>query len=417
VNFVTDRLCELSNFEPIELIERLANCEQQSSSNCCWMRPAFVQGAVMNGARTQMSECIAGCRDGAPVNITVDSFDSPELVDLIIASYRLGHIAMPTFVCDWEHLMLSRGTVYDTLLSELDGAVIFGVICTLDATTDLTITLEPLVVNTDMHIKAVTVGSEHAFIGSFNMNFDHTYWRHNWETGAYIKHAAIVDYVNTVTARMLFGHSEVRIAKFDNLELCYSFSAYQRPHLLIFEAMQSARSSIRICIFTFETLNFAAWFTLDDLLCRRMKENAGLRVEILVNGHMSRIRPNMGSRSKHFSLEKPDMCFSLEQSYPVYKPLQRLADAGASIFCVYGDSESESYYSPIHCKFCIIDDECVLDGSYNFYNTSKYSHEMYMKITDAFMAACYRSYWNDVRTKLRCIPVTTSQSVIQKKIK
>jgi len=33
-------------------------------------------------------------------------------------------------------------------------------------------------------------------------------------------------------------------------------------------------------------------------------------------------------------------------------------------------------YSPIHSKYCIIDDYIVLEGSFNWYNTSVFSHDL-----------------------------------------
>ena len=43
---------------------------------------------------------------------------------------------------------------------------------------------------------------------------------------------------------------------------------------------------------------------------------------------------------------------------------------------VYGQDDHAVPYSPIHSKYCVIDDAIVIDGSFNWYNTSVFSHDL-----------------------------------------
>ena len=46
-------------------------------------------------------------------------------------------------------------------------------------------------------------------------------------------------------------------------------------------------------------------------------------------------------------------------------------------------------YCPIHSKYCIIDDHKVLEGSFNWYNTSTYSHDLYVVAANQWVADVY----------------------------
>ncbi len=46
-------------------------------------------------------------------------------------------------------------------------------------------------------------------------------------------------------------------------------------------------------------------------------------------------------------------------------------------------------YSPIHSKQCVIDEQVVLDGSFNWYNTSVLSHDLMVVVNHREVARLY----------------------------
>ena len=56
---------------------------------------------------------------------------------------------------------------------------------------------------------------------------------------------------------------------------------------------------------------------------------------------------------------------------------RRLKSAGLRVGPgVDGQTEHKVPYSPIHSNNCVIDDYIVLEGSFNGYNTSVFSHDL-----------------------------------------
>ena len=69
--------------------------------------------------------------------------------------------------------------------------------------------------------------------------------------------------------------------------------------------------------------------------------------------------------------------------------VRRLRDAGLPIALVYGVHDRSVPYSPIHSKQCVIDDQVVLDGSFNWYNTSTLSHDLMVVLNHRDVARLY----------------------------
>jgi phosphatidylserine/phosphatidylglycerophosphate/cardiolipin synthase-like enzyme len=65
-----------------------------------------------------------------------------------------------------------------------------------------------------------------------------------------------------------------------------------------------------------------------------------------------------------------------ELNRPLLPAVQRLKSVGIAVGLVYGQDDLAVPYSPIHSKYCIIDDAIVLEGSFNWYNTSVFSHDL-----------------------------------------
>ena len=64
----------------------------------------------------------------------------------------------------------------------------------------------------------------------------------------------------------------------------------------------------------------------------------------------------------------------------------------------YGRHDQPVPYCPIHSKYCVIDERLVLEGSFNWYNTSVFSHDLYVVASDAWLA---RLYLNEYEQTLR----------------
>jgi phosphatidylserine/phosphatidylglycerophosphate/cardiolipin synthase-like enzyme len=46
-------------------------------------------------------------------------------------------------------------------------------------------------------------------------------------------------------------------------------------------------------------------------------------------------------------------------------------------------------YCPLHSKYCVIDDCIVLEGSFNWYNTSVFSHDLLVVAANPAVARAY----------------------------
>ena len=94
-------------------------------------------------------------------------------------------------------------------------------------------------------------------------------------------------------------------------------------------------------------------------------------MHILFNGHLA--------RQGRIGVERP---MQKELNRPLLPAVQRLRNAGIAVGLVYGQDDHPVPYSPIHSKYCIIDDSIVIEGSFNWYNTSVFSHERLVVINN-----------------------------------
>ena len=56
--------------------------------------------------------------------------------------------------------------------------------------------------------------------------------------------------------------------------------------------------------------------------------------------------------------------------------MARLHRAAVPMALAYGITDQRVPYCPLHSKYCVIDDYIVLEGSFNWYNTSVFSHDL-----------------------------------------
>jgi phosphatidylserine/phosphatidylglycerophosphate/cardiolipin synthase-like enzyme len=136
-----------------------------------------------------------------------------------------------------------------------------------------------------------------------------------------------------------------------------------RPHHAILGEINRARRSVKLCLFLIgELVGEHNDSVVDALINAR---NRGVDVQILLNGHVARNGRIGVERLMHDELNRP-----------LLPAVQRLKSAGLRVGLVYGQTEHKVPYSPIHSKYCVIDDYIVLEGSFNWYNTSAFSHDL-----------------------------------------
>jgi phosphatidylserine/phosphatidylglycerophosphate/cardiolipin synthase-like enzyme len=58
-------------------------------------------------------------------------------------------------------------------------------------------------------------------------------------------------------------------------------------------------------------------------------------------------------------------------------------------------------YSPIHSKYCIIDDYIVLEGGFNWYNASVFSHDIVIVAANRQVAEPYLFEFDQILRRLR----------------
>jgi phosphatidylserine/phosphatidylglycerophosphate/cardiolipin synthase-like enzyme len=113
----------------------------------------------------------------------------------------------------------------------------------------------------------------------------------------------------------------------------------------------------------------------------------GVDVQVLLNGHLAR----QGNPGAEYTLEE-------ELRRPLLPAVYRLQRSGMPVRLAYGRYDQPVPYCPIHSKYCVIDERVVLEGSFNWYNTSVFSHDLYVVASDAMLA---RLYLNEYEQTLR----------------
>jgi phosphatidylserine/phosphatidylglycerophosphate/cardiolipin synthase-like enzyme len=113
-------------------------------------------------------------------------------------------------------------------------------------------------------------------------------------------------------------------------------------------------------------------------------------VKIILNGHLAR----QGGPGKEHPMAE-------ELARPLLPAVTRLKHAGIPIALAYGQDDFAVPYSPIHSKYCIFDDYLVLDGSFNWYNASVFSHDMVIIAANRQVAEPYLFEFDQILRRLR----------------
>ena len=66
-------------------------------------------------------------------------------------------------------------------------------------------------------------------------------------------------------------------------------------------------------------------------------------------------------------------------------------------------------YSPVHSKQCVIDRQIILDGSFNWYNTSVVSHDMLIVLNHYDIAQLYLQEADQILSTFRTLWLTDAR--------
>ena len=86
---------------------------------------------------------------------------------------------------------------------------------------------------------------------------------------------------------------------------------------------------------------------------------------------------------------------------PLLPSITRLKEAGTPVALGYGLDDFAVPYSAIHSKYCIIDDHIVLEGSFNWYNASVFSHDIVIVAANRQVAEPYLFEFDQILRRLR----------------
>jgi hypothetical protein len=304
------------------------------------------------------------------VKVCVDCIDEGDFVSHLMYARSRG-VRVQCLV-DWRKMMLTNSGNY--LRLKRSGIELMGVFCTRK---------HPLMeVAPDMHNKFIIFGEENCLLGSFNITFDR--WGNNWESGLSFHSRGVCRMLDNVFQSIRGGIIQpYGVDPLSPFNLFYTLGRQfllngkgYGPHQAIISEIHRARASIKACLFLLGELQGEYGDSVVEALIQA--RNRGVDVRILFNGHMAR----QGNPARAYSPRQ-------EWDRPLLPAVERLHRAGMPIALVYGLFSEADSYSPLHSKYCIIDDQVVLDGSFNWYNTSVFSHDLLVVLRNHGVALQY----------------------------
>ena len=81
--------------------------------------------------------------------------------------------------------------------------------------------------------------------------------------------------------------------------------------------------------------------------------------------------------------------------------MENLRRGGIPVGLTYGVNDHRVPYCPLHPKYCVIDDHIVLEGSFNWYNTSTSSHDLLVIAASGKSAQPYLFEFQQIQNRLR----------------
>jgi hypothetical protein len=304
------------------------------------------------------------------IKVCVDCIDDTDFVNHLLHAQACGvHVQC---LVDWRKMMLTTSPNYAHL--KRSKVELLGVFAAQK---------HPLIeVDTDMHNKFVIFGDSHCLEGSFNISFDR--WGANWESGMTFQSQGVCRLFDNIFQSVRGGVIQrYGIDPLSPFNLLYTFGRQTmlngrpyRPHHAILAEIGRARRSIRACLFLINELRGEHGDSVIDALLHAKAR--GVDVQIILNGHLAR----QGDPGREYTMAE-------EIRRPLLPPVARLQRAGIPVALAYGQVDQPVPYCPLHSKYCIIDENIVLDGSFNWYNTSVYSHDMLVVAANPELARAY----------------------------
>ena len=313
------------------------------------------------------------------IKVCVDCIDDTDFVNHLL--YAAAQGIWVQIQVDWRKMTLTHSENY--LRIKRAGIELLGVFCTPQ---NSLIEVAP-----DMHNKFILFGDGDSILGSFNITFDR--WGANWESGMTFRSQGMTRLLDNIFQSIRGGViQKYQIDPLSRFNLLYTFGRHAlpngkhyRPHHAILSEIHRARQSIRLCLFLLgDLLGEHNDSVIDALVQARAR---GVDVQVLLNGHLAR----QGDPGKEYTMEE-------ELRRPLLPAVHRLQRGGVPVLLAYGRHDQPVPYCPIHSKYCVIDERLVLEGSFNWYNTSVFSHDLYVVASDAWLA---RLYLNEYEQTLR----------------
>jgi phosphatidylserine/phosphatidylglycerophosphate/cardiolipin synthase-like enzyme len=316
------------------------------------------------------------------IKVSVDCIDDRDFINHLIHASQQNVLVQ--CIVDWRKMTLTNSHNYANL--KRSGIELIGVFCT---------PRHHLVeVDPDMHTKFVIFNDEDCILGSFNITFDR--WWANWESGMTFHSQGVCRLLDNVFQSQRGGViQKYGIDPLSHFNLLYTFGRQfmrngrnYRPHHAILAEIHRARHSIKLSLFLMGDLLGDHNDSVVDALIHA--KNRGVDVHILFNGHLARQGRIGVERSMHDELNRP-----------LLPAVQRLKSAGVRVGLVYGQHDHPVPYSPIHSKYCIIDGTIVLEGSFNWYNTSVFSHDLLVVVNNSEVAQPYLHEFDQIQRLFR----------------
>lgn len=316
------------------------------------------------------------------IKVCVDCIDDTDFANHLLHAHWNG--VRVQCIVDWRKMTLTNSDNYVRL--KQSGMELLGVFCTPK---------DPLIeVAPDMHNKFIIFGSEDVITGSFNITFDR--WWANWESGMTFRSGGIRRLFDNIFQSVRGGLIQrYGIDPYSHFNLLYTFGRHvalngrnYRPHHAIISEIHRAKHSIKLVLFLIGELRGEHHDSVIDALIHAHKR--GVDVRIILNGHLAR----QGSPGKEHPMAE-------ELKRPLLPSITRLKEAGISVALAYGMDDFKVPYSPIHSKYCVIDDHIVLEGSFNWYNASVFSHDIVIVAANQQVAEPYLFEFDQIMRRLR----------------
>jgi hypothetical protein len=304
------------------------------------------------------------------IKVCVDCIDDTDFTNHLLHAAATGVLVQ--MQVDWRKMTLTNSPNYLNL--KKSGIELVGVFCTPKH--------PKIEVAPDMHNKFIIFGDRTSILGSFNITFDR--WGANWESGMSFHSKGMARLLDNIFQSIRGGViQKYTVDPLSPFNLLYTYGRQllpngqrYRPHQAILSEIHRAQRSIKLCLFLIGEMTGEHNDSVIDALIQA--QGRGVDVQVILNGHLAR----KGDPGRAYTMAE-------ELARPLLPAVYRLKRAGVPVLLAYGKHDQPVPFCPIHSKYCVIDDYKVLEGSFNWYNTSTYSHDLYVVAANQGVAQLY----------------------------